>query len=77
MVGDNLDLSSEPGEDKGNCKADGRRFVGVQFTCCLVYSRIYINRQETAYSGNCPRCGRAVWLRISPHGSNSRFFTVS
>ena len=54
----------------------GRKYVGVQFACCSVYARVYINRDRTAYLGNCPRCGRPVKLNIGQGGTDSRFFTA-
>jgi hypothetical protein len=88
MPGDYLDLSSEPEErslernvapsahEPGSERSGGRRFVGIHFACCDVYSRVYINRQETAYVGHCPRCMRRVELRIGPGGTDARFFTA-
>jgi hypothetical protein len=79
MVGEHLDLTDHPPEgDKPGRKAgaSGRRFVGVQFTCCDVYSRVYINRDETAYEGNCPKCAKRVRLSIGYGGTDSRFFTA-
>jgi hypothetical protein len=86
MVGENLDLSSEPddGRDAGG-RADGdqlersgasaaRPYLGVRFVCCDVYARIYINRDLTAYQGHCPKCSRPLVVRISPDGSDQRFF---
>ncbi len=51
-----------------------RRWLGIQFECCDVYSRVYKNKAGTAYVGWCPRCGRLVRLRRDPEGTNSRFF---
>ncbi len=78
MTGENLDLSSDHtvGGSRG-ITAAGRRFLGLQFDCCGVYTRVYVNQDETAYEGNCPKCARAVRLEIGPGGTSSRFFTVS
>ncbi len=78
MVGENLDTTSEsdpPEKGTGRQRA-GRRFVGMQFACCAVYARIYVNRSATAYVGNCPKCGKRVEVKIGPGGTDSRFFTA-
>ena len=55
-----------------------RPFVGVHFKCCNVYSRIYLNKDGTAYEGMCPRCYRKkVELKVSPTGSKSRFYDAT
>ena len=73
MVGENLDLSSDlPEPEPGKT----RRYVGIMFACCKVYARIYINRDGTAYVGNCPRCTRQVKLKVGPGGTNQRIFTA-
>lgn len=79
MVGEHLDLTDHtPGDDKPGAatSAAGRRFVGIHFVCCDVYARIYINRDATAYEGNCPKCAKRVRLRIGPGGTDARFFTA-
>lgn len=76
MPGEHLDLASEPEPNQPRGRA-GRRFVGIHFTCCDVYTRVYINREETAYVGHCPRCARRARLEIGPGGSDSRMFTAS
>jgi hypothetical protein len=78
MSGEHLDLSSDAQFAKRDRAAVGsaRRFVGVHFTCCDVYTRVYVNRDETAYEGKCPKCARAVRLEIGPGGTDARFFTA-
>ena len=51
-------------------------FIGVTFKCCNVYSRIYLNKQGTAYEGTCPRCykKRVVVKIVENGGTESRFF---
>lgn len=78
MKGKHFDLSSDVGPAGGEKPAVGKRqFVGIQFTCCQVYTRIYVNRQGTAYEGNCPKCSKRVTIKVGPGGTDSRFFTVS
>jgi hypothetical protein len=55
---------------------DSRKFVGVRFECCAIYTRVYVNREGTAYEGRCPRCARAVRFEIGPGGTDSRFFSA-
>lgn len=77
MAGEFLDLSSDPeptNASAGPTKA--RRFLGIQFACCSVYARVYVNPEGTAYVGNCPKCTKPVELKIGPGGTDSRFFTV-
>jgi hypothetical protein len=78
MTGEHLDLSSE-GPGGHRTRAGGpaeRKFVGIQFTCCDAYTRVYINRDQTAYEGNCPKCAKKVRLPIGPGGTDARFFTA-
>lgn len=55
----------------------GRKFIGVKFECCGVYSRIYYNDQKQGYFGYCPLCHRRVNVRVDPEkGIDARFFNL-
>ncbi len=76
MPGEHLDLSSGGSNDSQPHAHASRKFVGVQFECCDVYTRVYVNRDQTAYEGRCPKCGKKVRLGIGPGGTDARFFTA-
>ena len=71
-----LDLTSDPGLVQPPTDASSRSFLGVNFACCGAYARIYANSERSAYLGHCPRCGRAVQIKIGPGGTEQRFFTA-
>ena len=55
-------------------KAKGQSWLAINWKCCSVYSRIYRNRQQTAYEGRCPKCARPLHVPIGPGGTDQRFF---
>jgi len=76
-----FDAASEPpARDSASGAGDHpnvrRKFLGIQFACCGTYARVYINRNGTAYEGNCPKCAKRVRLKIGPGGTDARFFTA-
>jgi hypothetical protein len=77
MPGENLDLTNEPtAAGAAQPMRSARPFLGVHFSCCGVYARVYINADQTAYVGHCPRCSRRIQFRIGAEGVESRFFTA-
>lgn len=71
-----LDLGGDGGgrSDPQDEAAAARAWLGVQFDCCHVYSRVYRNDAGTAYVGRCPGCYREIRIGIGPGGSTERFF---
>lgn len=77
MAGENLDLSNDPSAaGHSEPMRTARPYLGVHFACCGVYARVYINTDQTAYVGHCPRCTRRVQFRIGAEGTDCRFFTA-
>ena len=76
MENTRIDLTSEATSPSPPSDASSRPFLGVNFACCGTYSRIYANREGTAYLGYCPRCGRPLQIKIGPGGTCERFFTA-
>jgi hypothetical protein len=76
MPGEQLDLTDDPTGGRRESSAASRKFVGIHFTCCDIYTRVYVNRDGTAYEGRCPRCAKQVRLAIGPGGTDARFFTA-
>jgi len=68
----NESLSSQV--DLGN--STKKKYLGLKFSCCGVYSRVYVNRDGTAYEGRCPKCLKPVQLKIGEGGTDNRFFEV-
>ena len=53
-----------------------RPFLGMHFKCCNVYSRVYLNKKGTAFVGWCPKYAARVKVKVSPLGTDARFFTA-
>lgn len=64
------DSAVPEGQDCGQA----RKWIGIHFECCGVYTRIYRNREGDAYEGYCPRCARAVRVRVGSGGTSQRMF---
>jgi hypothetical protein len=63
-------------DNKRSSKGEGRSFLGINFECCGIYSRIYKHHSGKYYAGNCPKCGKPVKILIGKGGTGSRFFDV-
>ena len=66
------------GPGQSDRKPNGARpWLGVKFVCAGAYLRVYRNKAGTAYSANCPKCGKCIRFRVGQGGSSQRFFEVS
>ena len=64
------------GRNRYDSTLQGRPWLGIHFDCCNVYTRVYRNREGTAYRGRCPRCMRSLTLRVGSSGTDARFFVA-
>jgi hypothetical protein len=53
-----------------------RKYIGIYFKCCHVYSRVYKSKLGDRYVGFCPKCGAKVQLMIGSDGVDDRFFVA-
>ncbi len=51
-----------------------RPWLGILFTCCSVYARVYKHPSGRKYAGNCPRCAKPFEVTVGAGGTNHRFF---
>jgi hypothetical protein len=61
---------------KDRIDSEGRKYVGIYFKCCHVYSRVYKSKAGDRYAGFCPKCGGKVQLLVGPDGVSNRFFVA-
>lgn len=67
-------VDDQPADTPAGGTQAARPWIGIQFECCGVYTRIYRNREATAYEGRCPRCSRVVKVRVGAGGTSQRMF---
>ncbi len=68
-------MSLAAGNTAGTQSRDaGRKFLGIYFRCCRVYARIWLNRDASAYEGQCPRCFARLRVKAGASGTSKRFF---
>jgi len=77
-----FDASSEPVKRHDGSRGESssphpKPFLGIRFSCCRTYARIYRNQAGTAYSGRCPVCRAEISVPIGEGGTSSRFFNAS
>ena len=63
-------MNSDPAQQDN----ERRPYLGVRFTCCNVYTHIFLNAQQSAFVGWCPRCAAKLEIKAGPDGSDERIF---
>lgn len=54
-----------------------KKFLGVRFASCNCYGRLYINDENSAYVGRCPKCYTSFAVRVGAGGTSSRMFIAN
>ena len=57
-------------------KRQPRKYLGVRFECCRVYTRVYRRPGQMYYDVRCPKCLRNTRVRVAADGTSQRFFTA-
>ncbi len=68
------DSTAKPAGPQPEAESAARPYVSILFECCNVYARVYRRPEDTVYHGRCPKCLKAVKLRVGPDGTAARFF---
>ena len=58
--------------DKNNLSK--KRYISIYWKCCHSFSRIYKNKEGSAYEGVCPKCKSALSVPVGDHGTTQRTF---
>ncbi|MEX2673207.1 MAG: hypothetical protein WD294_13975 [Phycisphaeraceae bacterium] len=74
LASDAAEQGASAGSQADDHTLKGRPWLSIYWRCCHVYSRIYRNREQTAYAGYCPGCRRHVKATIGENGTNCRLF---
>lgn len=53
-------------ESDDNKQRQSRPYIGVQFQCCQVYTRIYRDPKVMYYEGRCPKCMKPIRVEVDP-----------
>lgn len=54
-----------------------KKFLGVFFTTCGVYGRLYKKEELNVYVGQCPKCRRIFRIGVCETGTEQRFFKAT
>ncbi|MFK7789982.1 MAG: hypothetical protein AB8C95_10900 [Phycisphaeraceae bacterium] len=73
---DGLASPDDRSENQQQRSSEKRPWIAVNWQCCSVYTRIYRNRQGSAYEGRCPKCGTTAKAAIGSGGTANRFFNA-
>jgi len=77
---DTVDISylrqEEPAPGQ-SAQSGAKPWLGILFECCNVYSRIYKNRDGSAYAGRCPKCQAEIRASVGNGGTSQRIFRAS
>lgn len=60
--------------DQDMCEERIKNFLGIYFSCCNLYGRLYRTNKGDRYTGACPGCGKRYSVPIGKGGTSKRFF---